>query len=912
MVLDNDNNKEINVGENGIIYFFTNYMDIDNEIFDKNDIEEQTEYKATISDKNYNDYNVTCRLWKPLDDKLRIFCKLNVNIIQQNTYIKLNSASFNYKEHKIAIISKMDYSVKINAFNTIIPFVYSDKQTININKENEIYEITLKILEYNNEQLFLSIKDEEQEFSNIFLDNCNLKGKNLLCKITKDKIEEILGYSGQMFKLYYIDINEGLVFTFDNVYDIIINYNLPQKEDIFIGITNLLQNNIGINDYISYETNVSDISNIISNKFIYKKNSDINIPCLMKKIEGINLLILCKIEHEGELSLGEIKKEINLNKINIKYNLLIQPVVNNDIFISKGKGGSILFAFPHILDFYINDSFIIHFYSKEINNIWGIKLYKEENNDLKCTNINNIKKCIVDINYFEGKELGNYFIYHKNYLNTDIRFYEINPFQVILPKKKETIIKINKSDNNNTFFIGTKGALSFLTDSKDSMNIFDPSDIEEKTLNNVTFTGYEKNYMASCYLWKPKGEKMKLICKFDEIVKDEYIILNKYSFEYNECIIVILFEDYVTISQLSENIASLYSDKQEINIVESNNEYNLIFKKLIYNKEPLLLYTESSVIKNLVLNCKEDKKELKCIIEINKLLEILAYSGEKFCLCHLSNSYGLLKFNDVLDITINYENVIKKDIYVNVTKLIDANKRTSLYPFVEKNSFFYFETNVTNFPRITSDYFEFFYNPNLKRRMKCLFKTNGNENNHILYLLCNCDSSSWYTIELSEEYNIFNANIQYNFKIVKNNKKFEYLIFSDEKASQVINVIPQTLDFTSQDQLIIKYIAWNPEKLEYIKLNNDSISELQCANKKTYKECLVPKNHFTKSGYYHTYHNNSYGAMFIFYEIPKINVIIEKNDYNSESSSSLGVIIGSIIGALVVIAIVCFLCGEIF
>ena len=46
--------------------------------------------------------------------------------------------------------------------------------------------------------------------------------------------------------------------------------------------------------------------------------------------------------------------------------------------------------------------------------------------------------------------------------------------------------------------------------------------------------------------------------------------------------------------------------------------------------------------------------------------------------------------------------------------------------------------------------------------------------------------------------------------------------------------------------------------------------------------------------------------MFIFYEIPKINVIIEKNDYNSESSSSLGVIIGSIIGALVVIAIVAF------
>ena len=84
---------------------------------------------------------------------MRIFCKLNNNII--NPYIKLNSVSFMYKGHKIGIISQMNFGMKINQLTSQIPFIYFDTQIIEVEESKESYEIKLKYLEYNNEQLML-------------------------------------------------------------------------------------------------------------------------------------------------------------------------------------------------------------------------------------------------------------------------------------------------------------------------------------------------------------------------------------------------------------------------------------------------------------------------------------------------------------------------------------------------------------------------------------------------------------------------------------------------------------------------------------------------------------------------------------------------------------------------------------
>ena len=110
--------------------------------------------------------------------------------------------------------------------------------------------------------------------------------------------------------------------------------------------------------------------------------------------------------------------------------------------------------------------------------------------------------------------------------------------------------------------------------------------------------------------------------------------------------------------------------------------------------------------KYIFLNCDEEKKELNCKIKKDKLLEILSYSGEKFLLSQLTYYDGILNFDEVFEITINYENVIKQDIFINITKLMDMNGIYNNHYLVEKNSYIIFETNITDIPKISTDYFK--------------------------------------------------------------------------------------------------------------------------------------------------------------------------------------------------------------
>ena len=407
-VSDEENNQEIDIGKNGIVYFITKDKD-ENNIFNGNNLEEKTQFKTTITDINSNNYDVICRLWKPINENIRIFCELNKDITSQN--IKLNSSSLKYNHHKIEIISQMNFFMKIKQLGTIIPFIYSDKQTIEIEKENNSYEIKLKVLEYNNEQLILlnpQINNEE-EMNNKFLDNCNHKENNLICQISKEKIEQILGYSGQEFRLNYLDSNRGILGELRNIFNIKINYNSIEKENIYIGITKLLGNKLSTNNYIAYETNVTSMDNIITNKFLYN-----NIPCLMKKDTEKPLLMICKFVNEGEKYIGKITEEIKLNNISIKYNLLIQPRDTEDKIEIKGNSGTILFAYPMELDFTLNDKLSINYYINNNEYYNSVRINPDSNNDLECENLGNIKKCNVRKEHFLNTPTGYYYTYHKN------------------------------------------------------------------------------------------------------------------------------------------------------------------------------------------------------------------------------------------------------------------------------------------------------------------------------------------------------------------------------------------------------------------------------------------------------------------------------------------------------------------
>jgi hypothetical protein len=137
-----------------------------------------------------------------------------------------------------------------------------------------------------------------------------------------------LGKNNQKYGLTYLDENIGIAFILNNVLNIKINYESIEKENVYIQITNVLENKTSVGDFAAYQTNVTKISNVISNIFLFKVREGVDVPCFMKKSEDKHLIILCKVLNPGQFTLPEIKNTIEISEINIKYNFLVQPVKN--------------------------------------------------------------------------------------------------------------------------------------------------------------------------------------------------------------------------------------------------------------------------------------------------------------------------------------------------------------------------------------------------------------------------------------------------------------------------------------------------------------------------------------------------------------------------------------------------------
>ena len=97
-----------------------------------------------------------------------------------------------------------------------------------------------------------------------------------------------------------------------------------------------------------------------------------------------------------------------------------------------------------------------------------------------------------------------------------------------------------------------------------------------------------------------------------------------------------------------------------------------------------------------------------------------------------------------------------------------------------------------------------------------------------------------------------------------------------------------------------------------IKLNVESDSIIECTNNIWYKECLVDKTHFSKSGYHNTYHINHLGTNTISYEAPVIKVILEEikpaPTKDEEDGGNTGLVVGlSVTGGIIALAGIAFL-----
>ena len=366
-----------------------------------------------------------------------MFCELGEENKAGSYSIEIKNVILRY--NNVQIILNTGHILVFGKTDVIKPKLYYDYQKITVEENKESIEIKFKIISYNNEKIFFI----DEYFAFEPLDNCKEEDKELTCFVQKDKLLEIMQNSRAISREVIIIDNDNLVNYWDLVKGIEINYYGIQKEDVFVGITKLLENKFDVLKGVTYETNVTNISNVLmgfhsfSMEFEYFKNTD----CFFRKYEDSPLLLICFWQYydSEETYLMEIDKDIILDNITIKYNFRIQPAKIDEKFYFD-EFSRLYFPYinyPKILDFTSQEEWNISFVGYMLK-YPGIRLNMDEE-DLECeiTGDDDLSYCLVSKSHFKGKKSGYYYIIHVNAFNEKVTFYEIPPIKVILNESEE-------------------------------------------------------------------------------------------------------------------------------------------------------------------------------------------------------------------------------------------------------------------------------------------------------------------------------------------------------------------------------------------------------------------------------------------------------------------------------------------
>ena len=164
------------------------------------------------------------------------------------------------------------------------------------------------------------------------------------------------------------------------------------------------------------------------------------------------------------------------------------------------------------------------------------------------------------------------------------------------------------------------------TDFKDDNKIFDKLNIESQTKFKTIIISNEttKEYEINCRLFKYTELPLAVFCDLDEnIPRGNYSInFNNITLKYNDNEITINSDKYFDFEKLDVYIPDLYSDKQNITVDKNKESIELKFKINSYHNEKIILW---GIDENLEIldNCKEENKELTCLIQKDTLLEIM-------------------------------------------------------------------------------------------------------------------------------------------------------------------------------------------------------------------------------------------------------------------------------------------------
>ena len=398
----------------------------------------------------------------------------------------------------------------------------------------------------------------------------------------------------------------------------------------------------------------------------------------------------------------------------------------------------------------------------------------------------------------------------------------------------------------------------------DNDDNFDASDIEEETKFSFTITGNKSHtYPMNCRLWENEEKEIKVFCDLEGEFKEteEFPIKESVNITYKSTKnVTINFDiDSFVLEKIEGKLPFLYSNTQIINLEGNEPKVNLKFKMSSYNDEKLYVYHDYTFAP--IENCKKGNKVLNCEISREKL-DIIANKENEFVVCFLNEFLGLEDFDYVNHVKINYPDIEKETIHFNFTKIEN--------PDVEIQYFVNFETNIVNFPILKTSFFKLQYSQD--NATECFFIKH--EKSKPLYLSCSVGYTGNFTIEGIQGFEAKNIHHKYDF--IADPQDFKGTISSTEPYNSVIlNVYPETLDFTKKDSIEVYVETQMNTLIENIRLNPDG-EDLKCDNIGNHKKCTVPKSHFKekKTGYYLFHHNNNIGGYTANYETFGVNVIL--------------------------------------
>ena len=384
-----------------------------------------------------NEIEVDCGLWKPSENKLYAFCNVDANTPPGKYTINFNEIpKFVYQAYNVTL--KSNSTFEFDKLDENLVSLYSEEQTINILEGKDSYELEFDVLSYNQEVLYLKILGYETL-------NCRQEKDKLICPIKKVDLEQDLNKNKSRASVYYIGETSRNA-DLPLVGEITILDNIAKKTDIYIGITKLIENVGEGETQIAYETNITNIDKVKlyamgdTTFYLNYENTESGSggskgSCGLYKHDSFPLLLACSLDSTGTYKLGNIQKEIVIDK-NIKYKFIIQPVKNEEKidYSKKDNGASIMWLYPKILNFTSQDTLYIVYSSESADYLKGMTFNKDKG-DLSCKKMkNSLLNCTIPKSHFEGKESGYYFTQHTNHLNGKSAFYESSPINVILPK----------------------------------------------------------------------------------------------------------------------------------------------------------------------------------------------------------------------------------------------------------------------------------------------------------------------------------------------------------------------------------------------------------------------------------------------------------------------------------------------